>query len=275
MDNYVKSVDEELTTLLMEQIPFHSFGLQNFFVSNMFNVSTMTVYAKTNVDGKLPIGDIEARILDNNNDDGANVKVRTRSKRFRNCMVFEVREPKVVVKLFSNGGLHCTGAKTMRDAKIACDAVLVALQEEVETEDGKAIEVVDIHIQMINGSIHTGQPIDLEKAFDVFQRKHQLAVCLNRENHSALKIRYHSQAMQKATTVLIFTSGCVIFTGCSSPRDIWEAYGDIISKMDDEFPNIQYAGVYVSKKKDADAVPKKRGRKRKADTMQFYDDLLL
>lgn len=188
------------------------------------------------------------------------------------------------MKLFSNGGMHCTGTKTLSNAKEVCDEICTTINQLFSKHSGpiennnkiiQPLQVEDAAIQMINTNTHIGYPIDLEKAFELFKSGKEYIVSLNRENHSALNIKVKTETMSKKVTVLIFTSGSIILIGGNVPNDIQCAYASIITLIDQNLEAIKYEGVYKSKKKIPGEPPKKRGRKRKIDSAEFYDGLVL
>lgn len=231
---------------------------------NLLNISTITSFFKTNCS-------IPVHILENiSKTPFPNLTIRQRPKKFKNCIIFESSSPKAVVKLFSNGGMHCTGTKNMSSAKEVCARICAAMNPFVNS-----LRLEDAAIQMINTNTNIGQPIDLEKAFGLFKLEKNCTVSLNRENHSALNIKIKTETMSKPVTALIFTSGSIILIGGNQINDVQGAYIETLLLIDKHIHHIKYAGVYKSKKKVPGEPPKKRGRKRKCDSAEFYDGLML
>lgn len=195
--------------------------------------------------------------------------LRIKPKKFKNCIVLQKSDPKIVVKLFSNGGMHCTGGRSVQGAKDMCEEICGSIKRYT----GIDAQLKEMNIQMINTNVSINTPIDLDKTMELIEKTYKWPVCLNKENHSALNIKLKTPEMSKTITVLIFTSGSIIFTGGNNAKDIWEAYTEILSKLDMHADTIRYTGVFKSKKRMPGEPPRKRGRKRKVEHMEFYEGL--
>lgn len=275
-DNMLETIDDEvmLTQLSLSNI-----------ASSALMVSTMTILFKTtcNHDKSRIFPSI---MIDLPYGEGDYQGVLLRKKKegklsFLNCIIFEVTKnthKKVVVKLFSNGSLHCTGAKTVEDAKKGADVICELYQKQVdmlsERNRLKHFNIVDFDIQMINSNFSIDTPLNLDATKDILNQKYSMDATLNREHHPGIIIKYRDPQLSKPVSIIVFISGSIIITGAKCAKDLTATYQHITNILDSNMEDIRLKTPYVNKKNQPKGI-KKRGRKKKNELQEFYNDFKL
>ena len=240
-----------------------------------YTINTMTLLFKTNID-KIDLKDFAKCVEDMKQFKCYSINVST-TKTFNNSVIVKLRNEEASkrnksIKLFPNGVLHLTGCKSADEGRdLLCDFIL-----DVERQSliplGTICITDDVQIQMINSSMHFGKAIDLDRLYKHIINQNVvicklLSISYNKEHHPAINIKIKANDASSKGTILIFGSGSVIITGVKSIGDL-DIYHDISIKSFAKY--FDENGVTRIKHPD---VKKKRGRKPKHITTQFYDEL--
>lgn len=165
------------------------------------------------------------------------------------------------ILVFSNGSFQITGCKMVTDATMIVDTLLqyMGLGGIDETNSS-------VHIRMFTVNFSLGYAINLER-FHAAILPTQPSSTLDKQRSSGVNVPMFFEG--KKVVAIVFPKGNVVMTGANSIRQVLEAHTTIISAVDNNFE--QVASPIAP---DVPKVPKKRGRKRKADIEQLYDELL-
>lgn len=190
--------------------------------------------------------------------------------RFHNCRILKFQKNgRKNVMIFRNGSLQITGCKTVAEAKDISRLVCTSLLQIDQIAALPAIETSMIKANLINTNFSLGKAINLDSLqTSLVKNKTQHAmVSTDRQTHSAVNI---AATMKNGVIVKIFVfcRGNVVITGVKDPAHLKEAYDAICSFVDKHFIDIVGSDdIFLPK------VPKKRGRKRKADQDKMYANL--
>lgn len=145
--------------------------------------------------------------------DGA-IEISNNNKRFCNCIIFKVMD-KQSVKVFCNGNLHITGAKTIKEA-IDISEIFATMFELMYGGTGtdNMFQIDMFHIQMINlyfklpfmRGVTDKRVLSLTHLLKLLQDSTEYYCNYNNERHAGVIIR------MLPVTILIFDSGNVIIT---------------------------------------------------------------
>jgi len=195
--------------------------------------------------------------------------------RFANCVIIkgtdDVEGKRVATKIFRNGALHMTGATSMDMAfRVAKHCVMsLGLVSTVSRDD------ITINVQMINASFKVaGKNFMMKEMYESIAGcgdKRLVSVTFEKEDHPAINMKVVAgcQEQKKPSTILMFRTGSVILTGMACGEQMAKAFGlaiELLTRFRVFTFDVDVADVTCG-------VPKKRGRKRKAVTDAFYDDL--
>lgn len=279
--------DAEQFDFHIESLPFHT-SLQSMKFSQLqthdIAIATITTTMRPTNKSVIDMVQVANSVSQLGNDFNIRVKqdklkgkdkAKT-NKKFLNCIIFENNDSSnnIVTKLFSNGSMHITGSKNVVDAFQNGYKLYQFLKLQ-------AADTLTISVQMINATYSIGIGINVAELFQYILTMHtsntQIIPKLNKHNHPALIIAYHdTKEVSKKITVLIFTTGKIIITGAQKAHDIHNTFDvitNIIDKAIAEKPHIRNDAFLKLPKVAGEQ--KKRGRKRKADTAAFYDNLIL
>lgn len=188
----------------------------------------------------------------------------------------------IAAKLFGNGTIHITGVTNPHEAVIISDFFTRYIQDTLHTlakrhsANGATTNNSDINIDtsntttnyticMIQSNFDVRRQISLPDARTRWNCQ-DTQVIYNIDKHRTLHIKFSDVR----TSAIIFPSGKVLITGARQPSHLLHVYNQVVSFIDAEYDHITSPIVTVVK------VPKKRGRKRKAEHDAFYsDDILL
>lgn len=259
------------------------------FIPSGIHISTMTVGIKTN----LPLTNVTS--LDDEMVDAFSASLAPRydnislsgcreipETKFMNCKILKFKEAdmplggKKSVKLFSNGALQITGCKTIEESTDIAFVVMQTLFMHCRLRVA-ADAVIDKstfvpNINLINSNFSIKQAIDLDKLFEVLTSCKWIAM-LNRRTHSGVNIPLKMED-GKVIKIMIFTRGNIIITAAKTSEHLFEGYKRIVEFLDSKFSEISRDGGNIEQK-DPNAPPKKRGRKRKADTLSAYAGIVI
>ncbi len=190
--------------------------------------------------------------------------------RFHNCRILKFQKNgRKNVMIFRNGSLQITGCKTVAEAIDISRLVCTSLLQIGQIAALPTIETSMIKANLINSNFSLGKAINLDalQASLVKNKAQHAMVSTDRQTHSAVNI---AATMKDGVIVKIFVfcRGNVVITGVKNPAHLNEAYDAICSFIDKHFNDIVGSDdIFLPK------VPKKRGRKRKADQDKMYANL--
>lgn len=213
------------------------------------SISTMTICGK--LDSTIRIADIAKAILkdDTLESFGLALPVESGKKKAKGSSSFfnqlTIKSGTTSVKLFSNGAVQCTGAKSPIHFLDIVDRVCSALGAMRQT-DPPTLESASI--SMINAIFSAGRDLPLRV----------LRLALEADGHRAsydpdsypginAKVRT-SGPDGRDVTVMIFSTGSVILSGAKCPEHVSEVYG-IVCRLIDVLPDPAVSKVPANSKK--------------------------
>lgn len=134
-------------------------------------------------------------------------------KYFKNCVLFKFN--KTSIKVFTNGTVHVTGAKTICGAYNIIKHVFDDL-----FKDGDQYDIIRYSIFMMNISLkiktdHLDLDFDLDILYERFASM-GIPTYYDKNKHAALKIKFPQTKM----SILLFSSGSVLIMGNKNTNDI-------------------------------------------------------
>jgi TATA-box binding protein (TBP) (component of TFIID and TFIIIB) len=206
-------------------------------------ISTMTVFIKVNkivLLDKLPVAFSNKNtnlmsFIEEVTGSSSNIYISEKGKVFFNSIVFKCKNiptdhgtilKSLAVKVFCNGNMHITGAKSAQDAVYLGD-LFVSILDIIDGGtglDGKFV-MTGFDVQMINYVFNhfsqnddkTKLMISLPQLFERFRKASEYFMQFNPERHSGIILKAPSYS------VLIFDSGNVIVS-LQRPNDIVQAF---------------------------------------------------
>lgn len=239
-------------------------------VAPSFKINTMTLFANTTSSSCISLSDIKSAIKARGMP--LSTFVLKDSKHFPNSVILKATYNKhIVVKVFSTGTFQITGAKNFKSASIASTEAsrIVRSLSCSDTDEATPVPKPTFVVQMINGSFRIENHICLEQLYtELSDNKRIFSMTYEKSDHPAINLKL-IDSIGKPVTALIFRTGSVIITGASNFDSLHVMLIDVMALLDSSC-SCQYAVAAVVK-----APPKKRGRKRKAESDMFYDSVSL
>ena len=175
---------------------------------------------------------------------------------FNNCLIFtfkdEETESNKTIKVFSNGRLHVTGAKSLCEAVTFGEFFQTLLKQMGMCDgDGKGVAVGDVIVNMINMTFQYAYHIDLDKVCGLLG----CGAIYDQNRHPGVIFK-----LVGIGTVIFFRTGAIIMTGVKNGDQAFEAHVFVTSFMREHCHAIQVVQV---------ARPKKRQKRGSVDYGSF------
>ncbi len=209
--------------------------------------------------------------------DGATFEIKVGKKNFLNCIIFKYNpnnrlKNNKAIKLFSNGSLHITGAKSGDDAKDIIDKVTRVLTCILAAKTPIIHKEQSFDVQMINTNFSVDRAINLTALQSVLKSKYN-TTAFTKDKYPGLKFKSTSSENKKKFTTIVFVTGNIIITGARCADAIYDAYEFITNVVENNLGEVELVGYQNAKKRKAGEPPKKRGRKKKCVTEEFYSNI--
>lgn len=160
-----------------------------------------------------------------------------------------IRQDKTInIKLFNNGTIHITGAKSIEETLIGIDKIFKELKKErgyldfknntynpiklVDDIDKLNIDnLYDYSIEMINSNFSIGYRVNRDNLYDMIKNAKcdniKLECSYDPIKHAGVDIKYCKDGEIKIITIFVFESGSIIITGAKKCQQILDAYNFI------------------------------------------------
>jgi TATA-box binding protein (TBP) (component of TFIID and TFIIIB) len=193
-------------------------------------ITTMTILLQLNE--KIALKNITEsnliEILENNSDLKC---VMSTTKKFNNCIIVKcIGDRNITVKIFSNGNLHMTGAKSAEMAMFYGHLFCNSLSQLFS----QSFCITLLTIQLINACCRFNLDSDVVLSLNAFKkyvsesRDLPNVVCFyNNDQHAGLRIKIPYQRPNGTThtsTCIVFSSGSVLFNAFLSGNELEHAY---------------------------------------------------
>lgn len=209
-------------------------------------------------------------------------------KRFVNSTIVKYHKEgqnRKAIKVFSNGKLHITGARSAGEALDDAQIISRIIDVAMDLEDG-TVKPTQFELQMLNSNFKGEIALNLDTLRSLLEREYPgqaHAPKYDKEHHAAVRFQYRPAKTFLApkgrkhmapaeVTVLMFMSGCVLMTGVKHPIHVKESYrfvSTILAKHADELRVTNYVG--TKRKKSSSDVGASIVRKKKDTDDSFYD----
>lgn len=235
-----------------------------------FDILNIQKYLPLNLDKIVTIkydGDKERSVIIKKRRTRKKKKKEVKKKSFFNQITVLVKPnidtKPINCKLFKNGSVQMTGAKSIKDAinalDILCGELLIIKGiifdnkinkiEFVSNRDSVDISKIhDFKVCMINSDFNVGFKIDREQLFNILSNEKYDCKC-DTDNHPCVDIKYSYKGYKKIS-IFIFQSGSVLITGAKHCRQILEAYKFIYrillenyTKIKSIIPNVEHQDI--------------------------------
>jgi TATA-box binding protein (TBP) (component of TFIID and TFIIIB) len=128
---------------------------------------------------------------------------------------------KKAVKIFVNGVLHITGAKTIKDAVAISHTICVMLEQALDLEDFVLIN--ELRVCMINTNFCTNVPLRLTEVKRLLTSELNTPCSYDPEGYPGAGFKH------KNVSIFVFATGKIIITGGKSFDDIFAGYHFVTS----------------------------------------------
>ena len=191
------------------------------------SVSTITLCGR--LDGEVKIADV-LEYLRSNDVEGLDLppdSPKTRAKTFFNQIT--VKAGTTSIKLFSNGAIHVTGAKSLIHFIDVMGLVCRALA--VTTPDDPAPILETASISMINAIFSASRTLPLRVLRQALEDAGHSA-SYDPDAYPGINAKINTSESNGTITVMIFTTGNVIISGAKTPAHIAQAYDTVCRVID-------------------------------------------
>jgi TATA-box binding protein (TBP) (component of TFIID and TFIIIB) len=200
-----------------------------------FDVSTMTVVVHLSIANSIRIDlyDLVNWIEDPDNviytnhmghllDTENSKKKKNTDETFYNQITLRVIDAygKKAVKIFVNGVLHITGAKTIKDAVAIAHTICVMLEQALELPD---VLITELRVCMINTNFCTNVHLRLTEVKRLLTAEMNTPCSYDPEGYPGAGFKH------KNVSIFIFATGKIIITGGKSFDDIFVGYQFVTS----------------------------------------------
>lgn len=269
------------SNLLNDTIPNMSFSLLK---PSHLTINTMTIVCKTSLPNFIThIAYIKEYIAKNPIEEGIFLSHKSMGK---STLIFKwpqkwgenmEYQKNISAKVFSNGSVHITGVTTPFEAVLITNhisnyfgKVLQKIEKKIE-KNTLSYECLDLNICMIQSNFNLERRINLHDAYkywidENYQKQLGAYAIFNYEKHHALHLKF----IDDKTSVFIFSSGKVLITGARTPENLKNTYQNTCAFINKKYEELSTPLPFFDQ---SEKIPKKRGRKRKAEQMDNYDDI--
>jgi len=150
-------------------------------------------------------------------------KTKKTSETFYNQITLRVTDAlgKKAVKIFVNGVLHITGAKTIKDVVAIAHTICVMLEQALELQDD--VLITELRVCMINTNFATNVPLRLTEVKRLLTTEMNTPCSYDPEGYPGAGFKH------KNVSIFIFATGKIIITGGKSFDDIFCGYQFVTS----------------------------------------------
>lgn len=182
---------------------------------------------------------------------------------FSNCRVLRLfyNNANKYILIFCNGSIQIAGCKSVLDASFLTDVIVCALGFS-----GIRDESATVSIRMFNTNFSLGCGVNTQALFESVSPIIPKTI-FDTKRSSGVNIPFMVDT--KKVAIIVFPKGNIVMTGANDITQVVKAYEFITSHIQSKFSSLTFQFIEVVK------VPKKRGRKRKADQEDVYNNILL
>lgn len=180
--------------------------------SSSFKLTTMTILVSLS-------SRIDIRAIQEDNVPGWNII----KGRFLNALMFKAPGKKISIKVFSNGNLHMTGVKSVREALDNAEKVVGFLEGFFECK----WSITGFSIQLINGCFGFQLDENMQLCLNTLQSliPNDIFTVFQPESHPGLRVKLSDTVNpHKQASVIVFRSGKVLINAFVSGRHLLRCY---------------------------------------------------
>jgi TATA-box binding protein (TBP) (component of TFIID and TFIIIB) len=170
--------------------------------------------------------------------------------KFYNCVVLccDNGTGKIAIKIFRNGNLHITGAKTIQiaynHASVISDMLMKYDKNIVQSSN--AYNIINYKIQLMNGCmkiiIEEGKGICLKTLFTILSQDTNHFCIFNNDHHPGIRMKFKHTSGRRSS-IMIFQRGSILFNAVLSGDELFESYSYITTFINTHFTDVVKASV--------------------------------
>lgn len=239
-DNFMANIDDAINSICIRSL------LGTGPSTSDFKITTMTVLVAT----ALLAEPLSLQALKDTGGKGfpSTLAMSTSADVFQNCVMCTLTgadQSRKGIKIFSNGHMHITGAKSVHDAIECSRDVYAAIVAALSLCSD--ITPTDFTVQMINGhfKFELNGVLKLDAMHSICLKDTPHVSRYNPENHAGLLVRIATGGI----TVVFFESGSVLINAFSCGEDLLKAHDFAVDLVTEHFKTIVSAGAVAKKKR--------------------------
>jgi TATA-box binding protein (TBP) (component of TFIID and TFIIIB) len=239
----------------------------NIFNVSKLNLSTMTLYYRSNI--PIDIMNLKTHSIDimtKLTEVGIDIKtIDFSDKFFKNARIIQYKDidnNRKCCLIFKDGGIQVKGCKSAVQGMHIANAILQGIHK-------KDIMVSQMQVVLMNANFSIGKYISLHHLHTHLIERNENAT-YDKERRCGINLKLKN-GEDKDTTCMIFKRGHVTIMGAKSVAEVVASCTTIVKLLVDTSHDVVKEDV-IEKVPD---LPKKRGRKRKADVDALYSSIAL
>lgn len=238
--SHATAVDEEISNGLTK---VKNLQQNNELIKSEFYITTMTVCLTMN--SRVDIRGFAAwfeQVQESKKEESWNIK---NNAGFYNCVILKHtnNDCNVAVKIFSNGSLHMTGARSIQKA-VEYGKKVADILQEYNTSSSYCVET--FRIVLINGCFKVNLPFEhcfcLKTLCNLCtDNAYPNVVCaLNTDHHPGMRIKLKQDdiGMSKTSNILVFNSGSILINAFLTGKELEGAVVFIMGLISEAYKNI-------------------------------------
>lgn len=166
---------------------------------------------------------------------------------------------KKYIIIFCNGSFQIAGCKEVTDASYLVARIFMHLGVPVNDND------LLCDVRMFNSTFKVGRCVKLHEFHELISKQYTSSTFSPDTGSSGVNVPIYVN--DKKVAIVVYPKGSIVMTGANAISQLHHCYNVITSFLDLNYDLLTYELVEEIK------VPKKRGRKRKCETSEFYNSL--
>lgn len=185
--------------------------------------------------------------------------------RFKNCSFVKLKlatKKRYSVMVFSNGYMQVAGCRSESDCIKVSSIICKSLGME-------QVVHASLTCRLINTYFRINKGIDIDRTINALRASGR-DITFDAQSHSSIDMLFNVE--DRSFKIFFFMKGNIVITGAKALDDVNKAYAWAIEFLNANYDNLV---VHESVVESKDNEKKKRGRKRKLEATQFYEDIKL
>lgn len=217
------------------------FGENLLCKSKFLKITTMTIMMQLGVKKPLNIDMLKAWFRGKGN---IGVKwIMRENCKFYNCVVLccnNGASGKIAIKIFRNGNLHITGAKSISNAHEYATMVS-SMMLKYDNKSGSEYNITSYKVQLMNGCMKVmmerGNGLCLKTLCSLLEKESDHFCIFNNDHHPGIRIKFKHSSTRRSS-IMIFQGGSILINAVLSGDELVEAYTFITGFIDRHFDGV-------------------------------------